>query len=91
MPSVDLRSQRDQLERLAALIPALRGANARPSPSDAKSGPSANPPAFRQIPPAHRARERKITPLITVRYGSRTHPECPQADVAVGQVVEHAV
>ena len=36
--ALDLRSQRDQPERLAALIPALRGANARPSPSDAPSG-----------------------------------------------------
>jgi alkanesulfonate monooxygenase SsuD/methylene tetrahydromethanopterin reductase-like flavin-dependent oxidoreductase (luciferase family) len=33
--ALDLRTQRDQLERVAALIPSLRRANARPSPSDA--------------------------------------------------------
>ena len=33
--ALDLRTQRDQLERVAALIPSLRRANVRPSPSDA--------------------------------------------------------
>ena len=33
--ALDLHAQRDQLERVAALIPSLRRANARPSPSDA--------------------------------------------------------
>ncbi len=51
--ALDLRSQRDQLERLAALIPALRGANACPSPSDASSGPSANLPGTPADPAAH--------------------------------------
>ncbi len=49
--ALDLHSQRDQLERVAALIPSLRRANARPSPIDANRGPSANPLALRQIPP----------------------------------------
>lgn len=37
--ALDLHTQRDQLERVAALIPSLRRANARPSPSDANSRP----------------------------------------------------
>jgi hypothetical protein len=40
--ALDLHSQRDQLERVAALIPSLRLANARPSPSDANRGPSSS-------------------------------------------------
>ncbi len=42
--ALDLHSQRDQLERVAALIPSLRRANARTSPSDANRVRSADPP-----------------------------------------------
>ena len=38
--ALDLRSQRDQLEQVAALIPSLRQANMRPSSSDANHEPS---------------------------------------------------
>jgi len=38
--ALDLHSQRDQLERVAALIPSLRQADARSSPSDANRAPS---------------------------------------------------
>jgi alkanesulfonate monooxygenase SsuD/methylene tetrahydromethanopterin reductase-like flavin-dependent oxidoreductase (luciferase family) len=38
--ALDLHSQRDQLEQVAALIPALRQANMRPSSSDANHEPS---------------------------------------------------
>ena len=37
----------------SALIPALHGANARPWPSDANSGPSANPPGTPADAAAH--------------------------------------
>jgi hypothetical protein len=48
--ALDLRSQRDQPR---CPDPALRGANARPSPSDANSGPSANLPGTPADPAAH--------------------------------------
>jgi hypothetical protein len=73
--ALDLRTQRDQLERVAALIPPLRRADARPSPSDANRGPSSSPPGTSADPAPHTlARAPKITPVITVRYSRHRPP-----------------